>query len=190
MSTIPVRCGSRTRRTTPRRPAGHPTRISWCCRGKSRACTLAATTTSLFPKPVYFSRVRKEGQPFSRDRPGLRQGLPHRQLRRRAAAAGGRERILVHLAPADQELRRPAGRVLGQAVCQERPLPGTRLHSGDGHRSVGEADDRMAKLRRDRHDEQLVREHGAEAEISDCRTSTPTCRDRKTICFPDTRRPT
>ena len=48
-STIPVRCGSKTRRITPRRPAGRPTRISWWCRGKSRTCTSAATTTSCFP---------------------------------------------------------------------------------------------------------------------------------------------
>ena len=42
----------------------------------------------MFPKNVYWSKVRQAGQPFIGERSGLRQGLPHRQRRRRAADDG------------------------------------------------------------------------------------------------------
>ena len=68
-ATTPARCGSKTRRTTPRRRAEHPTRISWCCRGKSRTCTFGGHYNLHVSEAGVLLEVRKEGQPFTETDP-------------------------------------------------------------------------------------------------------------------------
>ena len=138
----------------------------------------------LFPKPVYFSRVRKEGQPFTENDPVFG----------KVYHLGSSEDLLKLLEtehgfwytshPRTKSSGGQPDVYLGQAVREEQYLPGTRLHAGDGDGSIREADDRIPELRRVGHDEQPELEHGTDAQGPARRTSTRTRRDRKTICIP------
>ena len=93
---------SRIRRTTSRRRAARRTPISSSRRGRSRARSSAATTTSCSRSERVLVEGAAAGTAVHRGRSGLRQGLPHRQRRRRAADDGRGRRLLVPRASAHQ----------------------------------------------------------------------------------------
>ena len=91
--------------------------------------------------------------------------------------------LLVPRAPADEGHDRLSGSDLRQAVHEERSLPGRRVQARHGAGQLRSADVRVALLRRDRHDEQPVRETPACGRSTSSRTSTPIRRVRKTIIY-------
>ena len=111
-----VRCGSRIRRTTSRRRGARRTRDFLVTPWEEPSAYFGGHYNIMFPKNVYWSKVRQAGTAVHRERSGVRQGLSHRQRRGRAADDGCRGRVLVPRAPAHQGHDRLSGSDLRQAV--------------------------------------------------------------------------
>ena len=112
----------------------------------------------MFPKNVYWSQSARSRGSRSPRRPGYGKVYHTGSAEDVQAMLDAEGGYWFHCASAHEGHDGLPGCDLRQAVDEERSLSGHGVQAGHGRRSVGSADVRVAVLRRDRHDEQPVRE--------------------------------
>ena len=124
----------------------------------------------LWPKDVYWTKVRQPGQPFTEKWSGYGK-VYHtgnaEDVQKMMDAEGA---LLVSRAPAHEEHHRLPGLILDKPFVQERSVSSASRSSPAWGRKLGSPDVRLALLRRDRHDEQ----HDTRARDLARSTSSPT----------------
>ena len=108
----------------------------------------------MFPKNVYWSKVRTADQPFTETVPGYGKAYHTGSTTDVQQMLDAENGYWFHSHPRTKGTTGYPDAHLRQAVGQERSIPRHRVQACDGRRSVRSADVRVALLRRDRHDEQ------------------------------------
>ena len=115
-------------------------------------------------RPIYFSKVRRAGQPFTEQDPKYGT-VYHLGSTGTPRDDGCDQLLLVYGASANQELGRLSRTRIGTSFSPKRPLPRTRVQGGNGDGSFRPAAGRLAGFRRPRRDEQHVRRHDLQPKL-------------------------